>query len=105
IMGKRLYVGNIPFKATEETLKELFSQAGEVESVKLVTDPSTGQSKGFGFVEMTSEEDAKKAITSLNGSMYMERTLSVDEARPPRQDRGGFGGRGRGPGGPGRGRR
>ncbi|MCL4492419.1 MAG: RNA-binding protein [Nitrospirae bacterium] len=94
-MSKKLFVGNISFKATEEALKEVFSQAGEVESVKIITDAQTGQPKGFGFVEMVSEEDAQRAIASLNGTMFMDRALSVAEARPqqPREKRG-FGGRG-----------
>ncbi|HEX8948182.1 MAG TPA: RNA-binding protein [Dissulfurispiraceae bacterium] len=92
-MAKKLYVGNISFKATEDSLRELFSQAGGVESVKIITDAQTGQSKGFGFVEMASDEDAQKAIESLNGTNFMERSLSVAEARPqqPRERRG-FGG-------------
>jgi RNA recognition motif-containing protein len=104
-MGKKLYVGNISFEVTEEALKELFLTVGEVESVKIITDAHTGQSKGFGFVEMASEEAAQKAMTDLNGSTFMERPLIVNEARPqrPREPRGsgdyrgGFG-RGRGSG-------
>lgn len=93
-MSKKLYVGNISFKATSENIKELFSTIGEVESVNIITDSHSGQPKGFGFVEMTTEEDAQKAIASLNGSSFMERTLSVAEARPQqaRERRGGFGG-------------
>ncbi|MBI4838683.1 MAG: RNA-binding protein [Nitrospirae bacterium] len=98
-MGKKLYVGNISFKATEEDVKELFARIGEVESVKIITDAQTGNPKGFGFVEMTSEADAGKAIAELNGTMFMERAVSVAEARPqaPRERRsfgGGGGGRG-----------
>lgn len=108
-MGKKIYVGNISFKATEGDIRELFSEIGEVESVNLITDVQTRLPKGFGFVEMSSEEDAKKAISALNGKTFLERTLSVAEARPqqPREKRGfekrrgGFGG-GRGTG---RGRR
>lgn len=104
-MEKKIYVGNISFRATEDNIRELFSQIGEVESVKIITDALTGRPKGFGFVEMSSEEDAKKAISALNGKTFMERTLSVSEARPrqPREKRGferrrgGFGG-GRGTG-------
>ena len=81
-MGKKLYVGSISFNATEESLRELFSSIGEVESVKVITDQDTGRSKGFGFVEMSSEEDAKKAIEQLNGKTFMERALIVNEARP-----------------------
>lgn len=103
-MGKKLYVGSISFNATEESLQDLFSSIGEVESVKIITDQETGRSKGFGFVEMSSEEDAKKAIEQLNGSKFMERALIVNEARPqqPREKRG-FGGGGRGGYGQGRG--
>jgi cold-inducible RNA-binding protein len=95
-MGKKLYVGSISFKATEESLQELFSSIGEVESVKIITDQDTGRSKGFGFIEMSSEEDAKKAIEQLNGKDFMERALIVNEARPqqPREKRSFGGGRG-----------
>jgi cold-inducible RNA-binding protein len=96
-MGKKLYVGSIPFTATEEDLSNLFSTIGEVESVKIITDPGTGRSKGFGFIEMATEEDAKRAIDDLNGKSFMERSIVVNEARPqqPREKRG-FGGGGRG---------
>ena len=114
-MGKKLFVGSISFKATEDDLKELFSNIGEVESVKIIIDAYTGQSKGFGFIEMASEEDAKKAIAEVNGTTFMERTIIVNEALPqkPREkrgfggnrggggydrDRGGFGSRGKGSG-------
>jgi RNA recognition motif-containing protein len=98
-MGKKLYVGSISFNATEESLRELFSGIGEVESVKLITDRDTGLSKGFGFVEMLSDEDAKKAIEQLNGKTFMERALIVNEARPQQQrERRDFGGRGGGGG-------
>ncbi len=104
-MGKKLYVGSISFNATEESLQELFSSIGEVESVKIITDQDTGRSKGFGFVEMSSAEDAKKAIDQLNGTKFMERALIVNEARPqqPRERRGFGGGGGRGGYGQGRG--
>ncbi len=102
----RLYVGNISFKATEDDLRELFSQAGEVVSVKLITDAATGRLRGFGFVEMSSDEDGKKAITMFNGKQFMDRSIVVNEAKPQekrehgggfRQRSGGFGGgRGRG---------
>jgi RNA recognition motif-containing protein len=107
-MAKKLFVGSLSFKVTEEDLKEHFSTVGEVESVKIITDTYTGQSKGFGFVEMASEEDAKKAIEKFNGSTFMDRTLTVSEARPqqPRPNRGFGGGGGKGKGsGYGRGRR
>jgi cold-inducible RNA-binding protein len=104
-MGKKLYVGSISFNATEESLQELFASIGEVESVKIITDQDTGRSKGFGFVEMSSAEDAKKAIDQLNGTKFMERALIVNEARPqqPRERRGFGGGGGRGGYGQGRG--
>jgi len=104
-MGKKLYVGSISFNATEESLRELFSSIGEVESVKIITDADTGRSKGFGFIEMSSAEDAKKAIEQLNGTKFMERALMVNEARPqqPREGRGFGGGRGGFGGGGGRG--
>jgi RNA recognition motif-containing protein len=86
----RLYVGNISFKATEDDLKDLFSQAGEVLSVKLIEDAATGRLRGFGFVEMSSEEDGKKAIESFNGKQFMERAIVVNEAKPQEK---------RGPGG------
>src|SRR3989337_2621282 len=98
-MSKKLYVGNLPYKADEEALREIFSAVGEVESVKVITD-ETGRSKGFGFVEM-SDEDAEKAITTLNGSALMGRSIVVNEARPQAEKGGGPGG----PGGPGKGRR
>ncbi len=78
----RLYVGNISFKASEEDLRSLFAQAGEVVSVKLITDAATGRLRGFGFVEMSSEEDGKKAISMFNGKPFMERTIVVNEAKP-----------------------
>ncbi len=95
-MGKKLYIGTIPFKATEDDLKKLFSNIGEVESVKIITDAYTGYRKGFGFIEMVSDEDAEKAIAALNGTTFMERTIVVNEARPqkPRERRGSGGGKG-----------
>lgn len=81
-MEKKLYVGNISFKATEDDIREIFSKTGEVESVKIIKDIHTGNPKGFGFVEMATAEDAHKAVEALNGTMFMERILSVDEARP-----------------------
>ncbi|MEW6599388.1 MAG: RNA-binding protein [Nitrospirota bacterium] len=95
-MGKKLYVGSISFNASEDDLVKLFSSIGEVESAKIITDANTGQSKGFAFIEMASEDDAKKAITDLNGTSFMERTIVVNEARPkpPREKRDFGGGRG-----------
>jgi RNA recognition motif-containing protein len=93
-MGLKLYVGNIPFGASEEDLKKLFSEAGAIQSVKIVTNPYSGQPRGFGFVEMTSDEDAKKAISLLNGKTLMDRALIVNEARPQQKRAGEFRGRG-----------
>jgi RNA recognition motif-containing protein len=102
-MEKKIYVGNISFKATEDDIRELFSTVGEVESVKIITDAQTGQSKGFGFVEMSSGEDANKAISNLNGKTFLDRTLSVAEAKPQQpREKSGFG-RGRSGFGEGRG--
>jgi cold-inducible RNA-binding protein len=95
----RLYVGNISFKATEDDLRDLFAQTGEVLSVKLIKDNATGRLRGFGFVEMASEEDGKKAIDQFNGQSFMERAIVVNEAKPQerREQGGGFRER-RGPG-------
>lgn len=93
-MTKKLYVGNLPFQTTEEDLSDLFSQAGNVESVRIITDRDTGRSRGFGFVEM-GDEDADKAVESLNGTEMGGRPLTVNEARP-QVNRGGGGGGGRG---------
>lgn len=94
---KKLYVGNISYETTEDELRELFSRFGEVLSVKIITDAFTGKAKGFGFVEMTNEQDAQKAIAELNGTTSAERTLTVAEAKPqqPRERRSFGGGRGR----------
>lgn len=102
-MGKKLYVGNLPYSATEQVLVDSFSQFGTVESAKIITDRETGRSKGFAFVEMSTDQEAADAIAKLNGADYEGRTLTVNEARPmaPREGGGGFGGGGRGgrPGG------
>jgi RNA recognition motif-containing protein len=101
-MGKKLFVGNLPFSATEQSLKDAFSQCGTVESSKIITDRDTGRSKGFGFVEMSSDAEATEAISKLNGSEIDGRALSVSEAKPqaPRDGGGrGFGGGGGGRGG------
>lgn len=81
-MSKKIYVGNLTYTAREDDVRELFEKFGEIESVKLIMDNMTGRPKGFGFVEMTSDEEADKAIAALNGSAFMERTLNVSEARP-----------------------
>jgi RNA recognition motif-containing protein len=98
-MGKKLYVGNLPFSANDESLNEIFAQAGSVQSAKIIMDRDTGRSKGFGFVEMASDQEAADAIQRFNGADYGGRNMTVAEARPmtPREDRGGFGG-GRGGG-------
>lgn len=107
-MGKKLYLGNISFRATEDDIRKLFSVSGTVTSVHLVTDPGTGQSKGFAFVEMATAKEAGDAIETLNGALLLDRLLMVSEARPPKPKEQGFGG---GRGGrdrdnrPGRGRR
>ena len=81
-MGKKLYVGNLSYALTEPELKEAFSQAGTVESAHIITDKFTQRSKGFGFVEMSSEEEAQKAIELWNGQELKGRSLRVNEARP-----------------------
>lgn len=100
-MGKKLYVGNLPFSATDQILNDTFAQCGTVESAKIITDRDTGRSKGFGFVEMSTEAEAADAISKFNGADYDGRALTVNEARPmaPRESRsGGFGGGGFGGG-------
>ena len=97
-MGNKLYVGNLPFAATDDSLRELFAQAGAVNSATIITDRDTGRSKGFGFVEMSSDQEAADAITKFNGTNFEGRTITVNEARPkaPREGGGGGGGRDRG---------
>jgi RNA recognition motif-containing protein len=95
-MGKKLYVGNLPFSATDQILTDTFAQCGTVESAKIITDRDTGRSKGFGFVEMSTDAEAADAISKFNGADYDGRALTVNEARPmaPRENRGGGGGGG-----------
>ncbi len=81
-MSRRLYVGNLSFQMTEDNLKDVFVAHGEVLSAKIVTDAATGRSRGFGFVEMANDEDAGKAISSLNGTSVMGRQINVSEAKP-----------------------
>ena len=91
--NRKLYVGNLSFSATEQTLRETFSQCGTIDSVTMITDRDAGQSKGFGFVEMSSASEAQKAIQELNGSTLEDRQIKVNEAKPkaPRGG-GGYGG-------------
>ncbi len=106
-MGKKLYCGNLSFNVTSSDLDQLFSQFGTVQSAEVINDRDTGRSKGFGFVEMGSDAEAQAAISGVNGTEHDGRTLTVNEARP-REDRRGGGGGGRGGygggGGGGRGR-
>ncbi len=93
-MNKKLYVGNLPYSATEADVRALFEQVGEITEVALITDRETGRPKGFGFVEMATEEAAQEAIKRFNGYTLDKRNLTVNEARP-REERsrgGGFGG-------------
>ena len=96
-----IYVGNMSFDMTEEELRQAFGEYGEVSSARIITDRETGRPRGFGFVEMSDDEAAKKAIEELNGKEVAGRTLTVNEARPKRYGGGGGGG-GRGGGGGGR---
>jgi RNA recognition motif-containing protein len=101
---KKLYVGNLPFQASENELQEFFANAGiTVANLTLVRDRQTGDPRGFGFVEIANDEEAERAIQSLNGQELMGRRLVVNEARPPRERTGFGGGRGGGGGGYGRG--
>ncbi len=102
-MGRRLYVGNLPYKATDEELRELFGQAGAVANVQVMRDTATGRARGFGFVEMATEEGAQKAVEQFHQYQMQGRALVVNEARPKGAggdrsfgdgDRGGFGGGG-----------
>jgi RNA recognition motif-containing protein len=99
-MGSKIYVGGLPYSTTEQELSGLFAAHGTVTSSRIITDKFTGQSRGFGFVEMSSESEAQAAITALNGTELGGRTLTVNEARPqePRTGGGGGGRGGRGGG-------
>ena len=94
-MGAKLYVGNLSYSVTEERLQQHFAQHGSVVSARIITDKFTGRSKGFGFVEMGSDEEAERAISALNGTDFEGRNIVVSEARPqaPRAPREGGGGR------------
>ena len=104
-MGKKLYVGNLPFSTTDQILADTFAQFGTVESARIITDRDSGRSKGFGFVEMAEDTAAADAITKMNGTDFEGRSMVVSEAKPmvPREGggggRGGFGGGGGGRGG------
>lgn len=95
-MGSKIYVGGLPYSATELQLNDLFAQHGTVESARVITDKFTGQSRGFGFVEMSTAEEASAAIAALNGTQMDGRTLTVNEAKPQESRSGGdrFSGRG-----------
>ena len=98
-MGKRIFVGNLPFSANDQVLNDTFAQYGVVESAKVIVDRATGRSKGFGFVEMGSDAEALVAIEKLNGAEYEGRTITVNEAREMQPREGGGGGGRRPPGG------
>ena len=97
-MAKKLYVGGLSYSTTEDSLKNFFSEAGTVETATVIMDRMSGRSKGFGFVEMSTDDEAQKAVEMFNGKELDGRTLTVNEARPmqPRAERGGFGGGGGG---------
>ncbi len=94
-MGRKLYVGNLSYNVTDADLEQLCAQHGTVQSAQVIQDRDTGRSKGFGFVEMGSDEEAQAAIAALNGQEHDGRALTVNEAKP-KEDRGGGGGGGRG---------
>ena len=99
-MNKKLYIGNLPYSATAEEIRALFEQVGEITDVAVISDRETGRSKGFGFVEMATEDLAQEAIQRFNGYSMNNRPLTVNEARPreerpPRRDTGGYGDRNR----------
>lgn len=100
-MGSKIYVGGLPYSTTEQELSDLFAAHGAVQSARIITDKFTGKSRGFGFVEMATDEEAQKAIAALNATQLGGRTLTVNEARPqePRSGGGGRGGFGGGGGG------
>ena len=95
-MGRKLYVGNLPYEVGEADLQQLFAAAGTVETVNVMRDMATGRARGFAFVEMSSEADAQKAIDQLHDRPFGGRTLTVNEARPRPERSGGFGGGGGG---------
>jgi RNA recognition motif-containing protein len=91
-MGRKLYVGNLPYSATEQSLREAFSASGVVDSVNLITDRDTGQSKGFAFIEMASDKEAQAATQAMNGATLDGRQIKVNEAKPKGSGGGGGGG-------------
>ena len=95
-MGRKLYVGNLPYSADQQSLTEIFSRCGTVDSVNVIADRDTGRSKGFGFIEMSSDSEAQKAIQELNGADCDGRPMTVNEAKPQKKrsggGRGGYGG-------------
>ena len=93
-MSRKLYVGNLPYETGEAELQDLFAQAGTVDTVKVMRDMATGRARGFAFVEMSTDEEAKKAIDQLNNFQLGGRGLTVNEARPKPVSSGGFGGGG-----------
>ena len=97
-MGRKLYVGNLSYEVTDSQMEQMCAQFGTVESAQVIMDRETGRSKGFGFVEMKTDQEAQAAIAGLNGQMSGGRSLKVNEAKP-REDRGGRGGSGGGRGG------
>ena len=92
-MGRKLYVGNLPYSATEASLREAFSASGTVDSVNVITDRDTGQSKGFAFIEMSSDAEAQRATQAMNGATLDGRQIKVSEAKPKGSGGGGGGGR------------
>lgn len=100
-MGKKLYVGNLPYTVNDQALNDAFAECGTVQSANVIMDRDSGRSKGFGFVEMSTDEEAQQAITKFNGADWEGRAMNVSEAKPqaPRESRGGFGGGGGGRGG------
>ena len=104
-MGAKIYVGGLPYSATEQELSDLFGRHGSVASARIITDKFTGQARGFGFVKMSSDAEAQAAVTALNGTEMGGRTLTVNEARPQEPRTGGGGGGGGYGGGGGGGKR
>jgi RNA recognition motif-containing protein len=93
-MGRKLYVGNLPYSATEQSLREAFATSGTVDSVSVITDRDTGQSKGFAFIEMSTDQEAQAATQAMNGKMLDGRQIKVNEAKPKESRSGGGGGGG-----------